>query len=81
MTTLAADTTALLRCPQCRAADLRVYEDSRLACESCGADFLADPQTGVVAFSAVHAAGAVKNDIQKWWAIFTLRFTRITTAH
>ena len=48
-------------------ADLRAGADHGLACKSCGAAFPTDPQTGVVAFSADHTDGAVKNDIQKWW--------------
>ena len=57
---------AILRCPACRAANLRAGGGG-LTCGGCGAEFPADPQTGVVAFSAVHAEGAIKNDIQKWW--------------
>ena len=60
------DAASILRCPACRAAKLRVA-GSGLTCESCGAIFSADPQTGVIAFSAAHADGAVKSDIQKWW--------------
>lgn len=67
MTTLAADIAAVLRCPACRTATLRAAADRGLACGTCGASFPVDPETGVVAFSAVHADGAVKNDIQKWW--------------
>lgn len=67
MTAFAPDAAAILRCPACRAARLRADADRGLACDDCGAIFPADPETGVVAFSAVHADGAVKNDIQKWW--------------
>ena len=67
MTILSADRTAVLRCPACRATGLRVTSDSSLVCADCGTAFPADPQTGVIAFSAAHADGAIKSDIQKWW--------------
>ena len=38
-----------------------------MACGACNAIFPADPETGVVAFSAGQIEGGIKGDIQKWW--------------
>ncbi len=63
------DPVSRLRCPACRAETLCVRDDEagKVACRSCDAIFPVDRETGVIAFSAHHADGAVKSDIQKWW--------------
>jgi ubiquinone/menaquinone biosynthesis C-methylase UbiE len=53
--------------PCCRAPLARGSRERELACSACGANFPVDPETGVVAFSAAPADGAVKSDIRKWW--------------
>lgn len=59
--------TVILRCPRCHKPVLRHSDNRSLICNACSAGFAADPNSGVVAFSAAHADGSVKNDIQQWW--------------
>ena len=63
---MAPDIATVLRCPACHAVDFRIRGED-LICTPCGTAYPIDPRASVVAFSAVHADGAVKRDIQEWW--------------
>lgn len=57
----------MLCSPCCRAQLVRQTDVSTVTCSACHAIFPIDAETGVIAFSAHHAKGAIKSDIQKWW--------------
>jgi ubiquinone/menaquinone biosynthesis C-methylase UbiE len=67
MNGLAVPSLDQLCSPCCRAPLTREIATPAVTCSICRAIFPTDADTGVIAFSAHHADGAVKNDIQKWW--------------